>query len=292
MGTLIRKSRALAWIVIAVVFVMWLPAGCTPATTHAGGGQATSMGQSSADLGQAGTIEVTDGQQAQSEGEALVTGDAPADATTGSVSVAPSNVQFISAGGGAAGQEVPSGGREAQVTVHIAGSDATDVCAPEFTVLDFTATEAADGTISLTGDASATLQGEDIQLATSDSFAICIQVVANFNGTVVVSAVDIEAGTDDDDMGSDGDDDMGSDGDDDDMGSDGDDDDMSTDGDDLSADGPDDMSSDGTDDMGSDGADDMGTGGTDDMGTGGTDDSLSTNGTDASTNGNDTSPAV
>ena len=62
-------------------------------------------------------------------------------------------------------------------------------------MLRFSATEAAgkDGTtvIDLSGETSAALTDASLEAVAADNFVFCIQIIANFEGTVVVSTVDI-----------------------------------------------------------------------------------------------------
>lgn len=277
MVTFMRNNGTTKWLILGLMAVAVIPMGCTTPTGGGSAAPATAEGQSTADTGDAGTVDVTaDGQTSQSSGDATVTGDAPTDADAGTASVSASNVQF-SAGG--AGQDAPGSERRAQITIHIAGPSDGDPCADEFAVLDFTAVEGEDGTITLTGNSSVTLSGAGLQRAVSGQFSICIQVVANFNGTVTVSAVNIVASKgnrsadDDDDDDGDDDNDADTDGD-----NDNDNEDVDTDGDNDNGD----MDTDGDNDNG-----DMNTDGdndNNDMDTDGDYDDMNTNGND---NGND-----
>jgi len=131
---------------------------------------------------EAGTIAVTEDETATSAGPADLGGEAPAGSTAGTISVAAENVDFV----GDEGMAV----REAEITVHIAPGAAETPCADEFEVLRFTATATSDGTTTLEG-ASAALDADAIELVSQRGFALCFEVVANFDGTVEIDFVDI-----------------------------------------------------------------------------------------------------
>ena len=86
----------------------------------------------------------------------------------------------------------------------IASEGEAEPCGDDFEVFSFTATEDETGQVTLTG-ASASLSNATIELLSAGDFVFCFQVVANFNGTVVIQEVNITLGGTPDDGGDDGD---------------------------------------------------------------------------------------
>ncbi|MHC4065155.1 MAG: NHL repeat-containing protein, partial [Planctomycetota bacterium] len=142
------------------------------------------------DTGEAGTIAVTEGEPAAETASANLGAAAPAETVSGTASVRSENVQFLDAAGKAILAHQPTG-REAQITIHIAPAGAADPCAAEFEVLAFTAIEQTGADVELGGTTSAALTGEVLEAVAADNFVFCIQVVANFAGTIAVSTVDV-----------------------------------------------------------------------------------------------------
>ncbi|MCP4246068.1 MAG: hypothetical protein GY778_03370, partial [bacterium] len=174
-----------------------------------GGDQPAPPGSIQYDVGtgDAGTVELTKTEggdfEGGSTGAASLESDAPTGTASGTASVRSDNVTFSAAAPEKGVVTHQDGLRRADVDVHVAPADAEDPCSPTFRVLSFTATETAadDGTtvIDLSGTTSASLTDASLEAVAADNFVFCIQIVANFAGTVVVSTVDITlTGTPDD----------------------------------------------------------------------------------------------
>ncbi len=134
------------------------------------------------DTGDAGDVEVIEDQEAESTASADLGAAAPDNTIDGSVSISAANLTFAPAGTG----------RQADITLHIAPAGSQDPCADEFAVFSFTATEDDQGVISITsGSGQADLSGEILDAVAANDFVFCLQVTANFAGTVTVDVIDV-----------------------------------------------------------------------------------------------------
>lgn len=131
--------------------------------------------------------------EGRSSGSASLGGRPPAEAGSTTASITAENVHFVRGAEKSAVAAQPTA-RWADITVHIAPADADGPCADDFVVLDVTATEDSNEAIRLWGTTRANLGEEILQAVAADNFVLCIQVVANFAGSVVVDAVDIAFG--------------------------------------------------------------------------------------------------
>ena len=173
--------------VSAMLLAMGLVDGC--AAGGGGGGPAGAV-DFSVETGAAGDIELTETEPGRFEGRGIdradLGGQAPPNATRGTASMRDRNIQLL----------VERDGEEAEapqalITVHIAPADADEPCADEDIALDFTATQDAGGAITLDGTTERELAGEVLRAVAGNNFVFCIDVEANFPGTVNVAAVDI-----------------------------------------------------------------------------------------------------
>ncbi|HUU85479.1 MAG TPA: hypothetical protein VM243_18425 [Phycisphaerae bacterium] len=162
--------------------------GCATGGGGGGGGPSGAV-EFPVETGTAGNVELTETGPGQSAGQGIdqadLGGQAPPNTISGTASVTAENdnVTFTGDGMGT--------GRQAEITIHVAPAGAEDPCANEFAVLDFTATEGADGVIALAGTTEAGLTGDILQAVADNDFVFCIQVAANFPGSVNINTVDI-----------------------------------------------------------------------------------------------------
>lgn len=169
--------------VVGLGLACGLLGGCASGGGGGGGGGGLQDSETfTVETGAAGTVEVAAGTEAQSDGPAELGGTAPANTTSGTVTVSADDVTF----GNGTGE-----GAQADITVHIAPADAETPCDQQFAVLSFTATLGADGAATLDGASQALSEGA-LDVVVADNFVLCFQIVADFTGTVTVAAVDIE----------------------------------------------------------------------------------------------------
>ena len=176
---------------LIVVCLLAVPA-CIPVTSVTPPTQNTDEGPAefTVDTSDAATVAVAEGEEAQSAGSIEINGDIPSRVYTGTVSVSADSIEFSKE------EAEEEEAREAQITMHIASSSHSDPCDEDLAVLDFTATETDEGTISLSGDSSATITGTTFERVRSGDFVLCTKVVANFTGTVAVNELEMTAGED------------------------------------------------------------------------------------------------
>lgn len=189
---------------LGVTSATWFLVGCG---VPAGGGDGPTPpedGSYSVAAPQDGQVEVTESDdglvegssplfEGRSSGSASLGDQPPAEAGSTTASITAENVHFVS-GVEKSAVAARATARWADITVHIAPADADEPCADDFVVLAVTATEDSNEAISLWGTTRANLGEEILQAIAADNFVLCIQVVANFAGSVVVDAVDIAFG--------------------------------------------------------------------------------------------------
>ena len=186
------RSNGFVLIRFAAVVALGSIVGCSPTPSGGSGDGDPGTDTIAMPTGEAGAVTLTKTEQGQFEGQAWgqsgLGEQAPADATTGTVSVRAGQVRFPNAVQKSAVAYQRSL-RRAQIIIHLASVGAAMPCDDEFVVLDFVATEGPDGMV-LSEMSSARLNDAVLERVTQEDFVICVKVVANFPGTVVVSTVD------------------------------------------------------------------------------------------------------
>jgi len=183
---MLNRSSVAPFFGMAAAFVTGLGFGCTAAGPGTGG-QSSDTVELEVDLGSAGDVTVSRVAEGLSTSSGTLSGIPPEDTETVVASITTTDVEFSAAESGD-GEEGDTP-RQAEITVAIGPSDAPDACLDTFQVMVFTVHAGPDGVITLTGDATADVVGEGLAAVLNNNFVVCIRIVANFDGIVILHRI-------------------------------------------------------------------------------------------------------
>ncbi len=143
--------------------------------------------------GAAGAIPVFAAEPSQADDQIDIHAALPVEIVTAFLSAEPDMVVFVpGAVPGAPGllpRQVPP--RQAEINVHIAPVTESAACAATYRVLGFTAAQEEDEPMVLSGN-RVELTVDQIDRLASGPVSLCLEVLTNFDGTVLVSELTVE----------------------------------------------------------------------------------------------------